>query len=348
MKRREFIGLIGAAAAWPIAARAEDRALATVAVLAIGPPASPGYRAGFPRGLREAGYQDGENIGIEEHVAPYETLLPILNDLIGRKPAVIFAAGNVNIAQATKAATSSIPIIFANGGDPVGTGLVPRLNRPGGNVTGVSFAGVTVTTKRLELLHELVPQARTVAILVNPANLIAENDVRTIQDAARSLGIRTMVANASTAQQLDAAFSEIARLPADAMITSTDAFFASRRTQITALAARYRIPAIYPGTAQVEAGGLMSYSDDRADSYRQAGLYVGRILKGDKPADLPVLQPSKFELVVNLKAAKEIGLVVSECFSCELTRSSSEGFGAAGANDDHCSAVSTVTPTLTW
>jgi ABC-type uncharacterized transport system substrate-binding protein len=240
----------------------------------------------------------------------YERLVTLAADLVRLPVNVLIAIGTVRSAQAAKAATTTVPIVFANGSDPVRVGLVPSLNRPGGNLTGVSFYTSALGPKRLELLRELVPQATMIALLVNPTNPVTEGDSKDIEVAARSVGQQMFVVSAANEKEIDAAFATIARERAGALLVNVDSFFSTRRDKLAELAIRYRIPVSYNNRLYVTAGGLMSYGDNRLDSYRQAGLYVARVLKGEKAADLPVMQPTKFELAINLKTAKAIGLEV--------------------------------------
>jgi putative ABC transport system substrate-binding protein len=314
MRRRDFITLLGGAATWPVLARAQQPVMPVIGYLDSS-PLEPGEAAGLHKGLKELGYIEGQNVAIEYRGADQYGKLPALAaELVRRQVAVIVAIGAVNGAQAAKAATATIPIVFATGADPVSVGLVASLSRPGGNATGVSFFSGTLVAKRLELLRDLVPQATTIAFLLNPNNSRAEADRRDIQAAARGVGQQFIVVSASTPDEIDTAFATVAQQRAGALLVTGDAFFQSRRAQFAALTARYGIPANYNTRAYVAAGGLMSYGDDRLESYRQVGIYVGRILMGEKPANLPVLQPTKFELVINLKAAKGLGLTFPPSF----------------------------------
>jgi ABC-type uncharacterized transport system substrate-binding protein len=312
MKRREFVSLIGAAAAWPLAARAQQSAMPVIGVLdGRSADESAPLVAALRRGFREAGYVEGRNVLIEYHWAhgEYDRLPALAADLVRRQVTVIATSGNAS-ALAAKAATATIPIVFLTGVDPVQAGLVASLSRPGGNLTGVTSLGVELGQKRLELLHELVPAATTIATLVNPANRSAEIQVRDIQAAARTLGLELHILQASTEREIDAAFAALTRLRAGALVISPEAFFNSRSEQLAALTVRHAVPAIYTYREFAAAGGLMSYGGSLTDSYRQAGVYIGRILKGEKPADLPVQQSAKVELIINMKTAKALGLTV--------------------------------------
>jgi putative ABC transport system substrate-binding protein len=314
MRRREFITLVGSAtAAWPLAARAQQPALPVVGFINSGSAeASAGNGAAFRKGLSETGTIEGQNVTVEYHwlEGRYDRLPALMADLVRRRVAVIAAPNNV-AALAAKAATATIPIVFGVGEDPVRLGLVASLARPGGNATGSNFFTQELVAKRLGLLHDLVPKAVRVAVLVNPDNgPSAETTLRDVKAAAATIGLQIQVLNAATIGEIDAAFAALARERPDALFVASDAFYTSRRGQFATLAARDRIPAAYAARDTVAAGGLMSYGTDTTDMYRQVGVYTGSILKGAKPADLPVLQSTKFELVINLQTARALGIEV--------------------------------------
>jgi putative tryptophan/tyrosine transport system substrate-binding protein len=312
LKRRDFITLVGGAAAWPLAAPAQQSAMPVVGFVHGG--AFVASRAdAFRKGLNEAGFIEGQNATVEYHWldGQYDRLPSLMADLVRRRVAVIATPGSNPASLAAKTATTTIPIVFGVGDDPVKLGLVASLARPGGNATGINFFGQEVAAKRLELLHELVPQAVRMAVLVNPSNApIAETMLRAIPEAARAMGIQTQFLNAGTSREIEAAFATLARDRADALFVAGDGFFSSRRVQFATLTARHAIPATYALRAYVEVGGLMSYGTEDLDRYRQAGIYTGQILKGAKPADLPVMQSTKFEFVINLVTARALGLDV--------------------------------------
>jgi putative ABC transport system substrate-binding protein len=312
MRRRDFITLLGGTAAWPLAAGAQP-SLPVIGFLDSGSSAAFADRvAAFRRGLADTGHNEGKNVAIAYRWAEgqYDRLPALAADLVRSQMAVIAATGSPNSAQAAIAATATTPIVFANGGDPVTLGLVRSLNRPGGNATGVSIFQSALGPKRLQMLHELVPTAAVIAVLVNPTNPITEPDIREMRAAAGTIGVRIRILNASSQRDLDAAFANLAQQRADALVVNNDGFLSSRRDQIVTLAAQRAVPAIYHSRDYVAAGGLVSYGADVLDSYRQVGVYVGRILKGVRPAELPVMLPTKFELVINLKTAKSLGLAV--------------------------------------
>jgi putative ABC transport system substrate-binding protein len=314
MRRREFITLLGGVAVWPVAARAQQPALPVVGVIDGGSPGGlPREAAAFRKGLNETGYVEGQNVTLEYHwlEGQYDRLPALTADLVRRRVAVIATPGNTPATLAAKAATETIPIAFGVGDDPVKLGLVASLARPGGNATGVNYLNQEVNAKRLALLHDLVPKAVRVAVLVNPANpASAEATLRSVQEAARAIGLQIQILNASTIGEIDAAFASLARERLDALFVAPEAFFTIRRVQFVTLTSRDRVPAAYANRDMVAAGGLMSYGTDFADTYRQVGVYTGSILKGAKPADLPVVQSTKFEFVINLQTARALGIEV--------------------------------------
>jgi putative ABC transport system substrate-binding protein len=316
MRRRTFITLLGGAAAeWPIAARAQQSAVPVIGFLNSQSPDGFTERLrGFHKGLKETGFVEGENVAIEYRWAENQMgRLPTLAaDLVRRKVAVIAATGGRDAPLAAKSATTTIPIVFGVAEDPVRLGLVASLARPGANLTGLNFFNLELATKRLELLHELVPTSTRVALLVNPigdgANV--ESTVKGVESSARSIGLQVRVLNAGSSSEIDAAFAILARERPNALFVGGGVFFTNRRVQLVHLATRHAIPATYPVRDYAEAGGLMSYGASVTDAYRQIGVYIGRILKGAKPADLPVVQASKFELVINHQSARMLGLTV--------------------------------------
>jgi putative ABC transport system substrate-binding protein len=308
MKRRAFITLLGGATAWPVAARGQQ-AMPVVGFVNAGSP-DASLVAGFRKGLNEAAYVENQNVMVEYHSleGQFDRLPALMTDLVRRGVAVIATAGNL-AALAAKAATTTIPIVFSVGEDPAKLGLVASFARPGGNATGVNILSSEVEAKRLGLLHDLVPKAVRIAVLVNPSSApSAEATLRDLPEAARAIGLQIQVVNASTSGEIEGAFATLARDHADAVFVASDIFFMSHRVQLATLAVHYRIPATYYAREAVEVGGLMSYGIDRADMYRQIGVYCGQILKGAKPAELPVVQPSKFEFVINAQTARLLGV----------------------------------------
>jgi putative ABC transport system substrate-binding protein len=310
MRRRDFISLVGGTVAWPLAARAQQPAIGFLG--AVSPDGYSERVRGFRQGLKDTGYVEGENVAIEYRWAEgqFDRLSALAADLARRKVAVIAAFSNM-AALAVKATTTTIPIVFIATEDPVKLGFVASLARPGGNATGINFYSGELTAKRLELLREMVPTATRVAVLVNPTNaLTTESTLRDVQSAARAMGLQIQVVNASTSYEINAAFATFVRERPDALFVGVDIFLNNRRAQLVNLASRYALPATYSNRDFAEIGGLMSYGSDIKDTYRQAGVYVGRILKGANPADLPVVQASKFELVINAETARMLGLSV--------------------------------------
>jgi putative tryptophan/tyrosine transport system substrate-binding protein len=313
VKRRAFISLIGGAAAWPLAARAQQPAMPVIGFLNSG---SAGGReqllAAFRQGLAETGHAEGRNVTIEFRWAEghYERLPELAADLVRRRVGVIAATGGTVAPLAAKDATATVPIVCVFDGDPVAFGLVASINRPGGNVTGISLVASIIEAKQLELLHELVPNASVIAILVNPNNSNAKTIARDLQAATRTRGLEPHVLDASREPDFEAVSETLDRLRPSALVVATDPFFLDHRDRLVALTARHAIPTVFGRREFAVLGGLISYGTSLADTYRQIGVYAGRILKGTKPADLPVMQPTKFELVINLKTAKTLGLTV--------------------------------------
>jgi putative ABC transport system substrate-binding protein len=312
MRRREFIRLLGGAAGWPLAARAQQPAMPVIGFLDRASPDPSGERVrAFRQGLSEAGFVEGRNVTIEYRWADGQNdRLPALTADLVRRQVMVIVATSDSSAVAAKATTATIPIVFTGGGDPIKLGLVASLNRPGGNLTGVTNLNIELGQKRLQLLHELLPKSTIVALLVNPTNPSAETISNDLQAAARTIGVQSHVLRASTASEIDTVLASLHRLPADALVIGPDAFFMSRSEQLAALTLQHGMPAIFQTREFAAAGGLMSYGTRYPDLFRQAGLYTGRILKGDKPADLPVEQVTKVELILNLKTARALGLTV--------------------------------------
>jgi putative tryptophan/tyrosine transport system substrate-binding protein len=314
MKRREFITLLGgAAAAWPLAARAQQPAMPMIGLLSSrAKDESARLLAAFRRGLNEAGYVEGQNVAIEYRWAQgkYDQLSSLADDLVRRQVTVIVVPESSPGALAAKAATTTIPIVFHVGGDPVALGIVPSFRRPGGNITGVATLNVGVGQKRLELLHELLPTVTVIALLVNPANPVAETLTTDAHSAARALGLKLQVLHASAERDFDTVFATLRQFRAGGLVIGPDVFFNTQIRQLATLAVRFAVPAIYQYREFVEAGGVMSYGSSLTDPYRLLGLYAGRILKGERPADLPVQQATKVELILNLKAANALGVTV--------------------------------------
>ena len=314
MKRREFLGVLGGAAAtWPVAARAQQSVMPTIGFLSSASPKpyAP-YVEAFRKGLSETGFIERQNVAIEYRWAEgqYDRLRDLVSDLIARQVAVIMTSGGNDPVIAAKSATSTIPIVFSTGGDPVRFGLVASLNRPGGNVTGASFLSISLEAKRLELVRDLIPAVSLIAMLVNPSSANAESQIKDMQVAAKSIGQRIVFLNATNDGDFAKAFAAMAEQRVGALILGVDPYFTIQRNQIIALANRHSLPAVYHLREYALSGGLISYGASQANAFRQAGNYTGRILKGEKPADLPVTLPTKFELVVNLGAAKALGLTV--------------------------------------
>jgi putative ABC transport system substrate-binding protein len=316
MRRREFITLIGGGAiAWPLIARAQQPSMPVIGYLHSGSFAAFAHLVpAFREGLKDTGYVEGQNAAIEYRWADghYDRLQALAADLVSRQPVVIAAAGGTPVAVAAKAATSTIPIVFLTGADPVRLGLVSSLNRPGGNLTGIVALNVAAVAKRLELLHQLAPAATVIALLDNPTNPFSELEEKELRDAAYTLGLQLRVMNASTESEIDAAFAAMNQAQVGALVVSPDPFLMSQRSQLAALALRHMMPTIADRREFVAAGGLISYGTDQRDVSHQMGIYVGRILKGAKPADLPVQQVVKLQLVINLKTAKALRLEVPD------------------------------------
>jgi len=313
LRRREVITLLGGAAAWPLSAWAQQQPMPMIGFLSSRSPGeSAGVVAAFRQGLGETGFVEGRNLAIAFRWAEghYDRLPALAAELVGLPVVLLFAAGGPPSAFAAKAATSTIPIVFSAVGDPIEIGLVPSLNQPSGNITGMAYFFVTLAEKRIELMKELKPTASVIGYLLNPLSQRSEIESKGVLAAARALGIELRVLNASSENELDTAFDAVTKLDVGALVASVDPYFDSQRERIVALAARHRMAAVYGWREYVLAGGLMSYGTDLPDSYRQAAIYVGRILKGEMPANLPVMQPTKFNLAVNLKTAKALDLTV--------------------------------------
>lgn len=318
MKRREFITLFGGAAAGlPFAVRAQQSAIPLIGFLGSGSPDDQkNLTAAARQGLKEAGYTEGQNLTIEYRWAEgrYDRLPALAAELVNRQVALIIAAGGSDPGRAAKAATSTIPIVFITAADPVKTGLVASLNRPEANVTGIGMIGSTLEAKRLELLHEVVPQASSIGVLINPNYPAAKVQTQEVQEAAARLGVQLVLLHASTDAEIDAAFAAFVQQKAGAVLVGNDPFFGSWREKLAASAIRDKLPAISFRREFAEVGGLLSYGAHFEDGYREAGVYAGKILKGTRTTELPVMQPTKFELVINLKTAKALGLAISESF----------------------------------
>jgi putative ABC transport system substrate-binding protein len=312
MQRRSFLTLLGgAAAAWPVAARAQQRTMQVIGLL-NGQLTGGNLLAAFRQGLVDAGFVEGRNLAIVYRSAEgnAERSPALAAELVSIPVAVIAAVGGDLTVLAAKAATTTIPIVFTTGGDPVEIGIVASLNRPGGNVTGVTFLGSTIASKQIGLLRDMVPRLATIGVLLNPANPMTPSIVRDVQAAAQSVGLKAVVVEASAERDIDTAFAQFVAQRVDALVLGSAAFFSRYRERLVALALQHAIPATFNSRDFAAIGGLMSYGADSRDAYRQAGVYVGRILKGDKPSDLPVMQPTRFELVINLKTVKALGLTV--------------------------------------
>jgi putative ABC transport system substrate-binding protein len=317
MKRREFVALLGAAAAWPLAAQAQQSDKPVIGYLGSGlADDQVSLVEATRRGLKEAGYVEGQNLTIEYRWAAghYDRLPALAAELVQKPVALIIAAGGSDPGRAAKAATSSIPIVFISAADPIKAGLVASLNRPAGNVTGISMIGSALEAKRLELLHEMLPQVANIGVLINPKYPAARAQAQEVAEATARLGIKTTVLNATNVAEIEAAFAALSEQKAGAVLACNDPFFGSEREKLAALAISHKLPAISFRREFAEIGGLLSYGPNFADGYRQTGLYAGKILAGARTTDLPVMQPTKFEMVVNLKTAKALGLAISESF----------------------------------
>jgi len=313
MKRREFIGLVGGASVLQLAAHVQAQTIPTIGFLSARSPGESGYLVdAFRRGLAEAGAIEGQNVAVEYRWAlgDYDRLPMLAAELVRRPMTALVTVGGEKSAMAAKTATATIPIVALFTADPVEVGLVASLNRPGGNVTGISLQSAVLAAKRLGLLHEIAPTVTTVGILLNPSNPTAASQLRDMQEAAGTIGLQLKVFNASTVPEIDTAFEAIARNSISALVVAVDPYFTSRRDKLVALAMRHSLATMYHLREFPMSGGLISYGVDLPDMYRQAGVYTGRILKGSKPADLPIMRPTKFELVINLKTAKALGLTI--------------------------------------
>ena len=312
MRRREFIGLLGGAAVtWPRALRGQQLAMPVVGFLSSGASGKNAHMVNaFKQGLNETGYVDGQNVSIEYRWAEghYDQLPAMASELAARRVAAIVAVGGTVVALAAKAATSTIPVVFLIGDDPAKAGLVASFNHPAGNITGLSQLAAALGAKRVELLHELKPEAATLGVLINPSNPNAESDTKEAQAAAHVVGKKIVVVHAASEHEFESVFAQLVRSGVGALMVSNDAFFTNQREQLVALAARNVMPAIYAFREYTVAGGLISYGPSFLDMYRQVGIYAGRVLKGEQPRDLPVMQPTRFELVINLKTARALGL----------------------------------------
>ena len=317
MQRRKFITLIGGAAAWPLTAHAQQTALPVIGFLHSGSKASSSHIIGFGQGLKETGFVDGSNVTVQYRFAEghYDRLPSMVADFVLQKVAVLAAMGGVQTALAAKPASVIVPVVFANGSDPVQFGLVESLNRPGGNMTGVAFFSATLEAKRLGLLSELVPGAHTFGILINPKNPNSESQLNDVAQGGLTLGRPITILKASEDREIEVAFEAFAQQQVRALLVASDPYFFSRHEKIVSLAARYNLPAIYEWREFAQAGGLASYGTNLVNNYRLAGAYAGRVLKGEKPAELPVVQATKFEFVINLKTAKTLRLDVSPTLS---------------------------------
>ena len=316
MRRREFITIIAGAGAWPLAARAQQPAMPMIGIMITNVQSRSQQIAAFHAGLKEAGYVEGQNVRVELRAAEgnFDRYPALAADLLGHGATVLVAI-NTDAALAAKRATATTPIIFGMGGDPVSLGLVGSLNHPGGNITGIYFFTQGLEGKRFGLLHELVPTAKTIAVLINMDYSPAKNQLRDVQEAAARLGVQVLVLRANVEADLDVAFADLVRQGAGALLVCASPFFASRRQQLVVLAARHAVPAIYEWRDFATAGGLMSYGTKLNDAYRQIGVYAGRVLKGEKPADLPILQSTAFEFVINLSTARALGIAVPPTLS---------------------------------